>query len=74
MSARRYVRVRGGDIHRFPAFEQCNLDSVDREDREFVTEESMLRALTEYPQLACGHCFPAITAPKAIHDDDVSAD
>lgn len=67
---RKYIAVKGGHIHRYPAFEECNVD--DAGERVPLSEEDALHAMAERPESACGHCFPAPVA--LIHDDDVSAD
>jgi hypothetical protein len=60
----RYMRVKEGKVHRFPAHEECNIDSVARADREDISEDEMRATAIED---LCLHCFvfPSDDAPVA---------
>ena len=50
------LNLRTGMLHRFPAFESCNLDAVPGQYRQRATDEKLLTVLPQYRR-HCKRCF-----------------
>lgn len=57
-----YVLVRHvtgpGTLHRFPAFEADNLDSVPTKDRIYLNDQAATEMLINGKAHQCSRCFP----------------